>query len=246
MKPTVSVIVPTYNRASLLPDAVRSILEGTYTPLEVIVADDGSTDETRQVVQSMGARVRYLYQENRGPAAARNLGIRNARGDLLAFLDSDDLWLPQTLEWLLARLATNDAEPVHVVVGLSQRVRLDTLEPMGGVWAARSFGAGLMRREVFDRVGLLDETLRYGEDIDWFLRMREADVPFAYIERVTQLYRIHPHSLMRDTARAKFYTLQAIRKSIARRTNPQTGEVTPLPEMPDLDELLKIVSGGTP
>src|SRR6186997_23107 len=105
MKPTVSVVVPTYNRAGLVPDAIKSILEGTYAPLEVIVADDGSTDETRHVVEDMGGAVRYFYQANGGAAAARNFGISHARGELVAFLDSDDVWVPQALDWLVERMA---------------------------------------------------------------------------------------------------------------------------------------------
>lgn len=101
---TVSVVIPTFNRAAMLGDAVRSVLEQTRPADEIIVVDDGSTDDTRRVVEGFGASVRCLRQENRGVSAARNAGIEAARGSLIAFLDSDDLWQPFKLELELAVL----------------------------------------------------------------------------------------------------------------------------------------------
>jgi glycosyltransferase involved in cell wall biosynthesis len=95
----VSVIIPTYNRAEHVTEAVDSVLGQTYTHYELIVVDDGSTDDTRKVLQERyGERIRYLYQPNKGPSGARNTGIRAARHELLAFLDSDDTWFPRKLE----------------------------------------------------------------------------------------------------------------------------------------------------
>jgi len=88
-----SVIIPSYNRCSVLPHAIDSVLLQNYHPLEIIVIDDGSDDDTAQMLAQKYPEVRYLYQENRGPAAARNRGIQVARGNTIAFLDSDDIWL---------------------------------------------------------------------------------------------------------------------------------------------------------
>jgi|SRR6267378_4283950 len=94
----VSVIIPTYNRAQLCKEAVESALSQTYHDIEVIVVDDGSTDSTREVVSHLDSRVRYLSQKNSGVSAARNLGMQSARGEFIAFLDSDDTWLPWKLQ----------------------------------------------------------------------------------------------------------------------------------------------------
>lgn len=94
----ISVVVPVYNRADVIGQALDSALNQTFPPLEVLVADDGSTDGTRAAVERYGDRVRYLYQENAGASAARNLGISQARGEWISFLDSDDEWLPHKLE----------------------------------------------------------------------------------------------------------------------------------------------------
>src|SRR5689334_2160139 len=98
LKQSVSVVIPTYNRAELVGEAIDSVLGQSRPPLEVIVVDDGSTDDTADVVGRYGARVVYLRQPNCGPATARNVGVARARGDLIALLDSDDRWLPRKLE----------------------------------------------------------------------------------------------------------------------------------------------------
>ena len=97
MKPKVSVIIPTYNRAKFITEAIESVLSQNYPNMEVIVVDDGSTDNTKEVLEPFHDRIIYLYQQNSGPASARNLGLKNAKGELIAFNDSDDLWLPGSL-----------------------------------------------------------------------------------------------------------------------------------------------------
>jgi glycosyltransferase involved in cell wall biosynthesis len=96
-EPLVSVVIAAYNGAQYLPEAIDSALAQTYPKVEVIVVDDGSTDSTAEVVGAYGARVRYLYQQNAGTAAARNTGIQSAQGELIALLDQDDRWLPEKL-----------------------------------------------------------------------------------------------------------------------------------------------------
>ncbi|MBI3009552.1 MAG: glycosyltransferase family 2 protein, partial [Candidatus Omnitrophica bacterium] len=105
--PLVSVIIPTYNRASMLREALESVRHQTVKDLEILVIDDGSTDETTQVVAGFGEPAIYFKQLNQGVAAARNLGIRKSRGVFVAFLDSDDLWYPQKLERQIDYLSTH-------------------------------------------------------------------------------------------------------------------------------------------
>lgn len=110
----VSVVIPTYNRAATLRRAMESVLSQSYSDLELIVVDDGSTDETRELVASFSdPRVRYVYQENGGACKARNRGVQEARGELVAFQDSDDEWLPGKLEKQVAFLKEQDADMVY-------------------------------------------------------------------------------------------------------------------------------------
>ena len=111
-KDLVSVIIPTYNRAMRCKTAVESVLSQTHENVEVIVIDDGSRDNTREVICGMDGRVRYIYQSNAGVSAARNRGLEEATGDYIAFLDSDDSWLPWKLE---AQLSTLRAFPLRVL-----------------------------------------------------------------------------------------------------------------------------------
>jgi len=96
--PPVSVIIPTYNRASWLRGAIDSVLDQTFADFELIVVDDGSTDNTKEIVADYGDKIRYFYQPNKGPSAARNTGIGQAKADLICFLDSDDRWIKNKLQ----------------------------------------------------------------------------------------------------------------------------------------------------
>ena len=109
----VSVIIPTYNYGRFIAETIESALGQTLLPHEVIVVDDGSTDETAEVVASFGERVRYIYQENAGVCAARNRGVAASSGDLIAFLDADDIWEPTKLEKQAAKFADPDVGLVH-------------------------------------------------------------------------------------------------------------------------------------
>jgi hypothetical protein len=193
-RPLISVIVPTYNGASFLREAIDSILAQDYPTLEIIVVDDGSTDGIQAAVAALPVDVRFFRQPNLGPAAARNRGIRDACGQFIAFLDVDDLWPANNLNTLLAAFERNPS--LHVVNGHAQMmVRRD-----GGGYdyagnPAESYpyfiGAALYRRDVFHAVGLFDEGMRLGEDTEWFNRLFGAGLPTERLPEVTLMVRRH-------------------------------------------------------
>jgi glycosyltransferase involved in cell wall biosynthesis len=192
--PPISVIIPTYNRREYLGKAIDSVLNQTFQNFELLIVDDGSEDGTDKFVASYGKAVRYLYQDNLGAAAARNTGIRAARYDLLAFLDSDDSFLPEKLAVQSAVMA---AQPEYLVSHtdelwyrggqlLKQKRRHAR---KGGELFARclelcavGMSTVMVHRRLFDEVGLFDEQLPCCEDYDLWLRV-SARFPFLLVAR---------------------------------------------------------------
>lgn len=184
-RPAVSVVIPAYNRAHCVVEAVESVLGQTFRASEVLVIDDGSTDATREVLARYRDRIRYIRQENAGPAAARNRGIRESRGEFVAFLDSDDLWRPNKLELQVGEFRRDDRMGIvstNVVFLYPDR---EVRTPFGekDTEAIRDgfldeflmvTSSVMIRTECFGRVGLFDETLQYAEDLDLFYRVARA------------------------------------------------------------------------
>ncbi len=203
--PRVSAIIPTYNAPEFLMQAVESVLAQSYRDYELIVVDDGSGPETRAALEPCMDRIRYIRQENAGPSAARNSGIRESAGELIAFLDHDDLWLPGKL---VAQVEFMDAHPeyklsYHIVEYFGGDGKLDFPRregPQGDVLAAlfrRIFLitlAVMCRRECFEKAGYFDEKLRFAQDYELWLRMA-LHYHFGYLDKVLGRYRFHEGNL---------------------------------------------------
>jgi glycosyltransferase involved in cell wall biosynthesis len=202
-KPLVSVVIATYNMARFLPLAVRSVLDQTYRQVEVLVVDDGSQDDTRALIQPLldDRRVRYLYQENRGQAAAKNHGVREARGAYIAFLDADDLWVPEKLESQLPLFeASEKTGVVYSRIAYVDEAGRRNGAPEYSLHRGRvsdqllvfnfvGFGTSVVRRECFERLGHFDESMRMGIDYDLWLRF-STEYEFDYVDCPLLLYRL--------------------------------------------------------
>lgn len=208
----ISVIIPTYNAGDYLSDALDSIQRQAVVPLETIVIDDGSTDDTGQVVRQY-PNVRYLYQSNEGPSAARNRGIAMAKGNLLAFCDADDWWVDDKLSLQVNRMKVHPT--AQIVLGHLQREWPDgrRAEPE----LIFSFECSLIKREVFDQVGLLDETIRFHEDWDWFLRVKEAGVRVNIQPDVVAFYRQHDRNTSKQESSLNHNVARLIKRARDRR-----------------------------
>jgi len=220
--PLVSVILPVYNGGILLAEAIESVLEQDYRPIEIIFVDDGSTDPTAQIAVEFAGQVRYFYQPNSGPAAARNLGIRMAQGEFIAFIDADDLWPPGKLRTQMKCFQTFPT--VEIVQGLISRVGIQ--DPFQGqlVGAEIDFpfiytnlGSMLVRRSVFEKLGYFEEGLRFHEDTDFWLRAREKGILILVQRKIALTYRIHGHNLTTGKDMESTGFLNILRKSINRR-----------------------------
>jgi len=218
MNDHVSVIVPVWNGAAYLAEALQSVLQQGVPDLQVIVVDDGSTDGTAEVVQQFQPRVTYIYQVNQGPAAARNQGLQMATGAFIAFIDADDLWTANRLKRQLIDL---QAEPTkRIVQGQIQYLHLveNQWQPHAAPFFAMSLTTALFRREVFAQVGLLDTSLPYCEDVDWFFRAQRQGITMNQQAIVTVYYRRHTNNLTNRLDLVRKYTLHVLMKHKQRQT----------------------------
>jgi glycosyltransferase involved in cell wall biosynthesis len=209
--PLISVVIPTFNRVRQVQAALRSVLAQTYREFEVIVVDDGSADGTGQALETLIAqagcnaeRVRYFFGPNRGQSAARNMGIEKARGELVAFLDSDDIWLPEKLEWQVraleqfkekscacitdARLVDNlgmdtsafreSGKPYEETLGIDFEAVRNLVKYRDPFWISTL----LVRTDVVKQLGCFDNQLGYAEDHDFLFRLSLA-TSFCYVNK---------------------------------------------------------------
>ncbi len=238
---SIAVIVPCYNAGAYLGEALESACSQSPAPMEVIVIDDGSTDDSASIAEHFGSPVRCVRQPHRGAGAARNAGMAMARAALIAFLDADDLW---TSGGLACRLDALNAEPaLGYVSGLVEQfvspelpdeIRRSFACPPG-TSNARALGTMLLRRETIDRVGLLDETLRVAEGLDWVARADEAGVPTRVVDQVVLRRRIHGANTGAQNHHLRLDYLRMLKKSLDRRRAPDVGDqVAVLP--PSVDD----------
>ena len=217
--PLVSVVMPAYNSARYIVEAIDSALQQDYPALEIIVVDDGSTDDTVVIVTGYGDKVRLLTQKNRGSAAARNLGIQHARGKYIAFLDADDAWWRHKIRHQVdAMLAGNykmaysrfiwwhpDAQGQHsqpeTEFEQPGNPNLSTAAIVTGwpyaellldciVWTSTV----IVEKTELEKSGMFDESLRKGQDYDLWLKLAQQ-IEMVGLEKPTALYRIHPTSI---------------------------------------------------
>ena len=187
MTKSVSVVIPAYNYGRFIGEAIRSVLEQTHPPSEIIVVDDGSTDETAAVVGAFGDAVRYIRQDNAGVCAARNRGVSESTGELVAFLDADDTWEPTNLEKQLAAFASDEeialvhcamsefddetGETIRVYMEGGEEGVADNLLLWEGPVIVGPGGGITVSRKAFDRVGGFDTRMKVGEDWDFCYRV---------------------------------------------------------------------------
>ncbi len=220
--PQVSVIIPTYNNAQYLSQAIKSILNQTYQASEIIVIDDGSTDETTEVVQSFNKNIQYIRQENKGPASARNTGLKIAKGKYVVFLDADDELLPDKLSFQINFLEENpsidlvysngyrfreDKEGNQIIVSLQKTNEIFIPEKENENYINRlivknifPIHAAMTKITCINEVGGFDESLTACEDWDLWFRISEK-CSFQYMNEYLFKYRDSENSNSADTRR---------------------------------------------
>jgi glycosyltransferase involved in cell wall biosynthesis len=228
--PLVSVVIPTHNSVDLAPEAVESVLAQTYEPLETVVIDDGSTDETVAQLERFSPRITLIRQEHQGPAVARNAGLRASHGEIVAFLDSDDIWMPEKLKKCVAALQAHpEAGVIYTALDIHQletglRYRQQQYTHSG--WMAQALftecrgvntSTLVVRRKCIDEVGPFDEEFFRAQDWDLMLRLAEV-FPYVHLPQPLTERRLHNKSLSVTHAHLyKKYNLLVLEKALARR-----------------------------
>ena len=232
----VSVIIPVYNSSKYISKAIDSVLAQTYSNYEIIVIDDGSTDNTKAKLEQYKNKVRYIYQENQGSAAARNTGIKLARGELIAFLDADDLWsMPQKLEKQVAcfiadldlggvntgwRIIDGSGKHIKTVQPWHKAPKLD-LETWLKKKCVRT-SAMIFRREWLEKVGGFDPEIRQSHDVDLILRLSLAGCKTVWLKEETVCYRQHEENTTKDSLKQAKYIQAVLDKFYAREDLPES------------------------
>ena len=223
--PAISCVIPVFNGARFLAEALDSVLAQTLAPAEIIVVDDGSTDATPAVAAAYGERITYIRQANAGPAAARNCGIALAQSEMIAFLDADDLWLADKLERQTARFAARpelEISITHVRNFWIPELRAEE-EAHRGQGIARPAIPGyvaqttLARRAVFDTVGMFDPQRRVSEDTDWFARATDRGAVLELLSDVLVLRRLHHDNISRNISLLREGVVDAVWSTLQRR-----------------------------
>ena len=222
----ISVIIPTYNRKKTLARAIQSVINQSLSPFEILIIDDGSNVGTEEWVKDNFQNIKYIYQNNRGVSSARNIGIENANGDWVAFLDSDDEWLPNKLDEQVKAIDSNpEIKFFHTnEIWIRNGVRVNQMKKhkkYGGYIFEKcldicrvSPSSVLIQKEVFDNIGVFDESLRVCEDYDLWLRITSKypvvflDVPLIY------KYGGHADQLSKVNDGIESYRIQSLEKII--------------------------------
>lgn len=223
-KSLISVIVPVYNREHYLAETLNSVFAQTYSPIEVIVIDDGSIDDSARIAQSYPS-VRHFYQSNQRPAIARNVGIAASRGEFIAFLDADDTWKPEKLR-LQVEYLTQHPE-VGILATKVYQYFDSTVEIPTGFRAERLLGEQpgmlpstlMVRKAVFEQIGGFSPEWVLSEDTEWLCRAKDSKVEMAMLPEVLAMRRLHNSSIslqMISTSSSRL--LKILKGSIDRRT----------------------------
>lgn len=219
--PRVSVIVPCHNHAAYLGECLASVLAQTRPADEIVVVDDGSTDDSAAVAAACTPAAVLLRQARGGIAAARNAGLRAASGDVIAFIDADDLWPADSLAVRLQRLLAEPA--VEAVYGLVEQFHSPELDEDArarrhcppGRQPGRLAGSLMIRRDTIDRIGHFDPAITMGETMDWVARLAADRAPVAALDALVLRRRIHGHNTVLSHGPAEY--LQVLRAALHRR-----------------------------
>lgn len=215
----VSVIIPVHNGSAYLVETLESVFAQTCAPHEIIAVDDGSSDSSPQLLASFGDRVKIVRQPNQGVAAARNAGLAHASGDLISFLDQDDLWpRDRTRVMVEALRAQPDAQvAAGLVEMLYQRTERTTDVDLSCAHREYLVGSICVRAGLFAALGPFHTGIGYADDTDFMIRRLETNTKTLYLPEVTLIYRVHAGNTSIDNSVSQYHLMAALRERLKRR-----------------------------
>ena len=243
--PIFSIIIPCYQQAKYLSECIHSLSSQTFSDFEILLIDDGSPDNTRDVAQKLAlneSRLKYLYKENGGLSSARNFGITNAKGEYLVFLDSDDSLNPDYLKASYAKLSDkadmtisgysffNDSRSIYHTVLLNENLSFKDII-LGNICPAHSIA---IKKSLLNKVGVFDETLKSAEDWDLWIRLYKAGANINIINQVLANYRMHEHSMSRNAFRM-YQALKIVAERAFLKDNRLSDEFENNRDYPEMD-----------
>jgi glycosyltransferase involved in cell wall biosynthesis len=195
-KPIVTSIIPVFNGEKYIESAIESVLNQTYKNIEIIIVDDGSTDNTPNLIRRYDGKIRYIWQSNSGSAAARNLGISNASGDFIGFLDSDDTWDKNKITLQMECFKNNPDIDVclcniRIINEKGSRIQDDNYV----IVTPYSVCSILIKTEALKKAGYFNVNLKFGEDTDWFMRIKNLEIPVKILKDQLVYARLHEDNL---------------------------------------------------
>jgi len=229
----ISVIIPVYNGAQFIKEAIESVIRQSIDEIEILVVDDGSTDYTKEIIDAIPyPSIVYYRQENQGPSSARNLGLRKARHHYVSFLDADDFWPAGKLKAQLE--AIRHSPSLEIIGGLIeyvympgseyQRKEIDIEKPVFNV----QLGALLINKNVFEKIGYFNEQMHLSEDQDWLLRAREKKIAIHILNEIMLYYRIHSGNVTKHKTTKDLHVLKALKLSLDRRREAGIQSLPPI------------------
>jgi glycosyltransferase involved in cell wall biosynthesis len=231
----VSIIIPSYNSGKFLNKAIESVVSQSYRNLEIIIVNDGSIDDTEKIAknwQEKDKRIRYIrHHKNRGLGAARNTGIKNSQGEYIAFLDADDVWLPQKIEIQLKKLNELNADLIFsnwyiwependTKIKAFDSDFIKDKKDLLKFFIKKNFGnpsTALLKKSSLNIVGLFDESLKSSEDYDLWLRFCQKGMKIAFVDQPLIYYQVHPDQMTANTYRMRNTRLKVFKKIAKKR-----------------------------